>query len=253
VPLCQSWRVSSAPLIAIIQHQDECPPARLAQWLGDAGARLIVYRPDRGTDLPDPDAVDGLIVLGGVMGANDDDVAPWLPEVRALLRACAHARVPTLGVCLGHQLIAAALGGRVQRNPNGKQYGLTAIGYTAATATDRLFAGAAGPVRGVHSNNDVVVELPRDAVVLARAPGGEVQAARFTPSLWGVQWHPEVDADVFATWCEVEPFGTKPEARRTVAEVAAAADELQMAWQPLAVRFGQVCRLRCRSRAVAAS
>jgi len=244
--------VSSAPLIAIIQHQAECPPARLGLWLADAGARPVGYRPDQGADLPDPDAVDGLIVLGGVMGANDDDVAPWLPRVRALLRDCAEARVPTLGVCLGHQLIAAALGGRVQPNPNGKQYGLTTIGYTTGATTDPLFGAAASPVRGVHSNNDIVADLPGGAVVVARAPGGEVQAARFGPSVWGVQWHPEVDDTVFATWCELEPFGTEAEARATVSEIAAAADELQSAWQPLAARFVELCRRRGRSRAVAA-
>ena len=89
--LCQSWRVAQAPLIAIIQHQDECPLGRLADWLADAGAELRIVRPDLGVALPDPDAVDGLIVLGGVMGATDDAVAPWLPAVRQLIADAAAA------------------------------------------------------------------------------------------------------------------------------------------------------------------
>lgn len=176
------------------------------------------------------------------MGATDDHEAPWLPEVRALIRRCAEAGVPTLGVCLGHQLAATALGGRVIVNPQGKQSGLLPVGYTAAADTDPLFGGLAHRVRGVHSNNDVVAELPRGAVVLAQAPGGEVQAARFAPTVWGVQWHPEVDADVFAIWCELDPPGTEQQVREAIAEVAAARPELDEAWQPLAARFVELCR-----------
>ena len=230
------------PLIAVVQHQAECPAACLADWLDDSGARLVTVRPDLGARLPAVDELDGLVVLGGIMGATDDDVAPWLPDVRALIRDCAATGVPTLGVCLGHQLAAAALGGRVIVNPQGKQRGLLPVGYTPAVEADPLFGGLAHEVRGVHSNNDVVVELPAGAVVLAEAPGGEVQAARFAPTVWGVQWHPEVDADVFALWCELDPPGTEQQAQEGIAEVAEARAELDAAWQPLAARFVDLCR-----------
>ncbi len=230
-----------APLIAIVQHQDECPPGRLAGWLTQAGAELIVVRPDLGHALPDPDAVDGLIVLGGVMGATDDSVAPWLPAVRRLIADAAASGVPTLGICLGHQLAAVALGGRVVRNPNGKQRGLLPVGHTGEAGADALFGPATGVRRGVHSNNDVVVALPEGAVALARASGGELQAARFAATTWGVQWHPEVDEQIFATWCTLDPPSDGAEAQRLIGEVAAAHDELGVAWRPLAVRFTNLC------------
>ena len=232
----------SDPLIVIVQHQAECPAARLADWLDEAGANLVTIRPDLGARLPAPSELDGLVVLGGVMGANDDDVAPWLPAVRALIRDCADAGVPTLGVCLGHQLVTVALGGRVERNPQGKQGGLLPIGYTPEAGDDPLFGGLSRTVRGVHSNNDVAVQLPKAAVLLAAAPGGEVQAARFASTVWGVQWHPEVDEDVFAGWCVIEPPDTEDEARTGIAEVAAARAELDAAWQPLGARFAAICR-----------
>ena len=233
--------MTPAPLIAIIQHQDECPLGRLAGWLTGAGAELRFVRADLGAALPDPDAVDGLIVLGGVMGATDDAVAPWLPAVRRLIADAAASGVPTLGICLGHQLAAVALGGRVTRNPNGKQCGPLPIGFTAEAAGDPLFGPAADGLRGVHSNNDVVVALPDGALALARAPGGEVQAARFAAATWGVQWHPEVDGEIFATWCALDPAPDEADAQRTIAEVAAAHDELEEAWQPLASRFAELC------------
>ncbi|MFT4294904.1 MAG: type 1 glutamine amidotransferase [Micropruina sp.] len=234
--------MTPAPLIAIIQHQDECPLGRLTGWLTEAGAALRFVRPDLGDDLPTPDAIDGLVVLGGVMGALDDDVAPWLPAVRSLIVDAAAARVPTLGICLGHQLAAAALGGQVVRNPNGKQRGLLPVGFTADAGTDPLFRGRAKDLRGVHSNNDVVTALPDGAVALAQAPGGEVQAARLAASTWGVQWHPEVDEEIFATWCALDPPPDEEHAQLAVAEVAEAADELAAAWRPLAVRFVELCR-----------
>ncbi len=232
----------SDPLIAIVQHQGECPAACLADWLDEAGAKLVTVRPDLGARLPAATELDGLIVLGGIMGATDDEVAPWLPDVRALIRDCAEQGVPTLGVCLGHQLAAAALGGRVDRNPNGKQTGVLPIGYRPEALDDPLFGPLDHTVRGVHSNHDVVLGLPPGSVVLATAPGGEVQAARFAPTVWGVQWHPEVDTDVFAGWCEIEPPDSEEEARVAIAEVDAARAELDAAWQPLGARFATICR-----------
>lgn len=234
----------SAPLIAIVQHQAECPAARLADWLDDAGASLVTVRPDLGAHLPSPDEFDGLLVMGGIVGANDDGEAPWLPDVRGLIQRAGAAGVPVLGVCLGHQLATVATGGRVARNPNGKQRGILPIGYLPAAADDALFGPLPCNARGVHSNNDVAVQLAPDAVLLATAPGGEVQAARHAATIWGVQWHPEVDADVFANWCEIEPPASEEEARAAIAEVDEASDELEAAWRPLAVRFAELCRSR---------
>ena len=239
------------PTVLVVEHEADCPPALLGGWLADAGCTLDVRRPWAGDTLPGLASYDALLVLGGPMGAEDDDRAPWLPVVRQRVREAAEDDVPTLGVCLGHQLIAVALGGRVGRNPAGQQLGLIDVGWEDAAATDELLGPLATPRRGVQWNDDVVTGLPDGATLLAATPGGEVQAVRFAPSVWGVQLHPEVDVPVLRPWAASdrgshEARGIDQDALlRSVDEARA---ELDAAWQPLAASFARLATARaCRT------
>ncbi len=95
------------------------------------GVDLDVCRPYvAGETLPDgPAGYDGVVVMGGAMGANDDATSPWLTPTKELIRRADADRVPTLGICLGHQLAAVALGGEVRPNPRGRQFGLLDVGW----------------------------------------------------------------------------------------------------------------------------
>jgi GMP synthase (glutamine-hydrolysing) len=100
--------------ILVVQHEDQCPPAWFGRWLGEAGCDLDVRRPYAGSPLPDDLARhDAVLVLGGHMGAYDDQEFPWLTQVKVLVREAVTTAVPTFGICLGHQLITVALGGAV--------------------------------------------------------------------------------------------------------------------------------------------
>lgn len=222
--------------LLVVQHEDECPPGMLGRWWAEEGVTLDVRRPYAGEPLP-PDLAGhaGLVVLGGHMGADDDADHAWLAPTKQLVRVAAAGGVPALGVCLGHQLMASALGGQVRRNPAGPQQGLLRVGWEEAAAADDLTAALAEPRRGVHWNDDVVLVLPPGGSRLATAPGGEVQAARHAPSVWGVQWHPEADVDVVAGW---------PGTVRAHDEVRAAGEELAAAWRPLAAAFLRLVRRR---------
>lgn len=231
--------------VLVVEHEAACPPAWMATWLEAAGCRLTVCRPWAGEDLPALSAYDGWLVLGGSMNAYDDERAPWLPTVRQRIREAAGGGVPLLGVCLGHQLAAVATGGRVEKNPAGQRVGLFQIGWTDAAGHDALTSPVSTPRRGLQWNGDIVVELGADAVLLAATEEGEVQAARFAPTVWGVQWHPEVDPAVAGSWAEGDrddhlARGIDQEA--LLASVAAAADELEAAWRPLAESFARVVR-----------
>lgn len=234
----------SGPRVLVVEHDRDCPPALVGEWLAAAGCELEVVRPYAAAQLPERLAHDALVVLGGPMGAMDEDRHPWLGPTKEIVREAAAAGVPTLGICLGHQLVATALGGSVAPNPRGQQLGLLEVGWTDAAADDPLVGGlAAGARRGVHWNDDVVTALPEGAVVLARTADGDVQAARFAPSVWGVQLHPEVTAEVLRPWAE-DDRGSH-EARgidqdRLLADIEVARPELDAAWEPVARRFAEL-------------
>ena len=227
--------------ILVIQPELDDPPHLFGDWLSEAGATLEVQHPYAGDAVPTLDGYAGLLVMGGAMGANDDEVLDWVGPVKELIREALSERVPTLGICLGHQLMATALGGRVTPNPHGQQVGLIRVGWTEAAAEDRLFAGLATPRRGVQWNYDLVVEPPADAVVLARTEQGEIQVARYGPSAWGVQLHPEVDETIVGTWVtdseRVELADRGLDAELLLREIKEAREELDHAWAPLAAGF----------------
>jgi GMP synthase (glutamine-hydrolysing) len=222
--------------VLAVEHDPHCPPALLGTWLADAGATVELCQPYAGDPLPARVEHDALLVLGGPMDAGDDQ-HPWLQPTRALIRTAAADRLPTLGVCLGHQLCALAFGGAVGRNPRGQQVGLLEIGWTDEAADDPLLGSRASGDRGVHWNDDLALELPEGAVVLARTGAGEVQAARFAPTVWGVQWHPEVDVGVLRVWADQDAdrhLEGGIDQERVLADIARAGSELEATWRPLA-------------------
>jgi GMP synthase (glutamine-hydrolysing) len=232
----------TAPRVLVVEHQTSCPPGLVGRWLTEAGCALEVVRPYEGDALPEPGPYDGVVVLGGSMDSWDPTV-PWLLPVRDLIRHAADREVPTLGVCLGHQLCALALGGEVGRSPHGQNVGLHELGLQPPSdlhgPVPALVDGAP-PRRAVFWNDDVVTRLPDGARALALDADGEVQAAAFAPTVWGVQWHPEVADGVPDEWA------TKDVQRHTdrgidqaarLREVAEARDELVAAERELAVGF----------------
>lgn len=224
--------------LLVVQHEPDAPVAWLGEWWSALGLELDVVRGDLGEPVAERLADhDGLVVLGGAMGACDDATAPWLAATRSLVADAVRREVPTLGVCLGHQLAAVALGGRVDRNPSGRTVGLVPVRLTDAGATDPLLAGLDGLV-AVHYNDDVVLEPPAGATPLATLPDGRPQALRFGPAAWGVQFHPETSPEVFGAWLRWDsPQGLTPEQTDLLAEVTAARAVLRASWQPLAERF----------------
>jgi GMP synthase (glutamine-hydrolysing) len=226
------------PSVAVVEHQESCPPALLGEWLQAEGVDLEVVRPYAGDDLPDLTSYDGVLVLGGEMSANDDDTVAWLAPLKQQLRKVVPAGVPTLGVCLGHQLLGVALGGVVEKNPRGQTVGLQPIGWEAS-GPDPLYGDLSG-VRAIHWNGDVITRVPEGATVLARTGDGAPQVVRFAERAWGVQAHPEADVDVVRRWAQSDRedhvrLGIDQDG--ALDAIAAARDELERHWRPVAARF----------------
>lgn len=241
----------TGPRLAVVQHTAVCPPGRVGTWLLAEGCRLDVHRCFAGDGLPPSlEPYDGLLVLGGEMGAHDDAAHPWLPGTRDLLRAAVEDGTPALAVCLGMQLLAVACGGRVEPAAAGPQIGVRAVEPEAAAHDDPLLGPVPAGAPAVHWNNDLVVQAPPGAVVLTRS-AGTVQALRLGPAAWGVQFHPEVDVATLRLWADADvaagllDAGT---AAARLAEVEAADAELVRTWTATTSRFAGLLRTAAAAR-----
>src|SRR3954453_16270895 len=165
----------------VVQHTGSEGLGWMQDWLPAAGLDVHPIHPYLGHRVPPSVEGDALVVLGGPMGCMDDDVADWLPAVRTLLRSAGDDGVPTLGICLGAQLLAAATGGYVERGAAGPEFGL---GTVDVTHGDDLLEGGTIPV--VQWHFDAVTALPPGAVPLASSDRYPVQAFRVADVAWGL-------------------------------------------------------------------
>ena len=230
--------------VLAVQNSDNCGPGLLAEWLSAAGVDLDILRVFAGEELPARVNAHGLLVLGGAPSPRDDDVAPWFPQVRALLAAAVEDQVPTLGICLGHQLMAMACGGDAGPARGEAEVGLHEIQIDrSAAAGDPLFESLPDFVPVVESHQDEVWELPPGAVALASTSTCRYQAYRLGRCAWGVQFHPEVTAPNYLAWARRgSPFLTAAgkDPVDLLAECEAAAPRLIATWSGFAGRFAQV-------------
>ncbi len=185
--------------LLVFQHIACEHPGILREFLAQDGVAWDAIELDAGEPIPDLALYDALWVMGGPMDVWDIEECPWLiPEKAAIRRFVRELNRPYLGLCLGHQLLADALGGTCgpQRPP---EIGILDVELTEAAATDPVFAGLPRRMRALQWHSVRVAQAPDDAVVLARSPACRVQAMRVGRA-WSAQYHVELTAATIPEW-----------------------------------------------------
>ncbi len=177
--------------VYVLQHAEPETPGLIAGALHERGIRVETIRSYAGEPVPSSMAErDGLVVMGGPMGVYEQSRYPFLREEIDLIRDALRVRKPVLGVCLGSQLLAAALGAHVA--PGRKEIGWYPVSLTEAAARDPLWRDAPQTFEAFHWHGDVF-DLPPDSVLLARSDLTPVQAFRSGQAAYGLVFHMEMD------------------------------------------------------------
>jgi len=176
--------------ILVFEHSDLCRPGRLGKVLCAHGFVLDIRRPDRDGPAAIPDdlrEVLGVVSLGGPQSANDSD--EWILAELGLLARAHDAGLPMLGVCLGHQFIAKALGGAVTPVADKPEAGFWEVSLNHAGQNDPVYAGMPWQSMQLCAHEDEVSELPPGAAVLGSSKACKNQAMRIGQRTYSFQYH----------------------------------------------------------------
>ena len=191
------------PIVLVVQNELDAPIGYLQEWLFERGVAIEVIYPFKGDVVPtQPGDYAGVIVLGGSRGVHDEDQWPWLKREKELLRNVIKSQTPTLGVCLGGQLLADANGGKVGKTQI-PEIGVGFVEFLPEAKNDSLLSSVvdsavAIPVPQYHQ--DAILELPKNAKLLVTSDDCAVQAFVLGKNAWGLQFHPETDWNIMSDW-----------------------------------------------------
>lgn len=230
--------------VLVVQLSDIDPPARLGEWLRDAGAELDVVRATDGGLPASLEQHDALVVLGGGMGAYDDLHHSWLADVRALLSSAVTGEHPVLAIGLGAQLLAVVTGGQVRPSASGPERGTLLVAKRDVAAEDPLFGPLPLLPDVLQFHHDEISQLPPSGQQLAASPKCENQAFRVGPWAYGLQFHIETTSDLVRNWAERLDPNELENTIRTGQLDDEHLDEfhsdLAETWRPFAQRFARV-------------
>jgi len=192
------------PSILIVENDHDTPSGVIGLQLSQLAAKVrtvnIIQREESVADSELAD-YDGLVVLGGPMGAFDDDRYPKLVEVVRLIKHFHFSAKPILAVCLGAQLLARSLGSGIRPNKGG-EWGFTPLKITREGRNDEVLSGMPESIILYQFHQDSI-RLPADACLLMTSEECANQAFRVGALSWGFQFHPEIDTGIVAKWAEL--------------------------------------------------
>jgi GMP synthase (glutamine-hydrolysing) len=189
----------------IIKHAEIEGPGLIEQCLEEKKLPYEIVALHLGMALPDPEAVGPIVLMGGPMNVYEEERYPFLNREDLFIKEAIQRGKPVLGICLGSQLIAKALGARVFKAPR-KEIGWYDVSLTGEGSTDPLFRAfpKSFPVFQWHEDT---FDIPRGAKLLATSDAVPHQAFRYAENAYGLQFHLEVTEVMIREWvdsCEEE-------------------------------------------------
>ncbi|MDP6474760.1 MAG: type 1 glutamine amidotransferase [Alphaproteobacteria bacterium] len=182
--------------ILVLQHSPLDHPGLMRRYMAEDGIAWDAIDVYAGQNIPSLNSYDAMVVMGGPQQTDQEAAHPWLAgEKEYIRRAVLDGRKPVMGVCLGGQLIAEAMGGRVGALER-PEIGILDIETTNGAAGDALFTGISVPAKTLQWHLYAILDLPPGAAHLMRSPACENQAFRVGERAWGMQFHMEMSVDM---------------------------------------------------------
>ncbi len=194
--------------ILVLQHAEVEHPGSFRDFLREDGHSWDTVELDKGESLPSIDGYDALWVMGGPMDVWQEDTHTWLVAEKAFIRDAVEGRgLPYLGLCLGHQLLAEALGGAVGPSKH-PEIGVLDVHMTEAGATGVFLDGVAETFKCLQWHSAEITQMPPGGECLATTQACPVQALKWGPRAYSVQFHLEVEPDTVANWAEIPEYAS---------------------------------------------